>query len=282
MSDIFISYARADSEFALKLAKDLRSAGANLWLDQLDLSAGDRWDIAVEKALKDCACLLVVLSPTSVNSNNVMDEVSFALENHKKVVPVLYRRCDIPFRIQRLQYIDLTAAYNDGFTQLLRALSVEQPSQTTQTSAQTIPAGKATPGVTRIGPGINTKRFISPLVAVLLAAVVVFMIYFWSIPDRSPIRPVSIPDETAANRARWPSHNFPPPNGGLLVFTIMQDGNPACASYDGAQCLWGLTYDQIDFGRLKPLVCGEEHRAKWGVTGYEDPKHWCNLARNLG
>jgi hypothetical protein len=85
----------------------------------------------------------------------------------------------------------------------------------------------------------------------------------------------------AARRARWPSYNFPPPNGGLLVYTIMPDGNPACASYDGGGCLWGLNYDQIDFRRLQPLVCGEEHRARWGVTGYENLKHWCNLARRL-
>ncbi|MGH7874250.1 MAG: TIR domain-containing protein [Candidatus Binatia bacterium] len=85
----------------------------------------------------------------------------------------------------------------------------------------------------------------------------------------------------ATLRARWPSYNFPPPNDGLLVYTIMPDGNPACASYNGAGCLWGLTYDQIDFKRLKPLVCGAEHRARWGATGYEDIRHWCNLARRL-
>jgi exosome complex RNA-binding protein Rrp4 len=88
-------------------------------------------------------------------------------------------------------------------------------------------------------------------------------------------------DRAAAQRARWPSYNFPPPNGGLLVYTIMPDGNPACASYDGGGCLWGQSYDQIDFKRLRPLVCGEEHRARWGVTGYENLKHWCNLARRL-
>ncbi len=85
----------------------------------------------------------------------------------------------------------------------------------------------------------------------------------------------------ATHAARWPSYDFPPPNGGPMVFTIMPDGNPACASYDGANCLWGLSYDQIDFTRLEPLVCGEGHRARWSVTGYEDPKHWCNLARKV-
>jgi hypothetical protein len=85
----------------------------------------------------------------------------------------------------------------------------------------------------------------------------------------------------AAQRARWPYYKFPPPNGGLVVFTIMPDGNPACASYDAASCLWGVAYDQIDFKRLRPVVCGEAHRAKWGVTGYENPKHWCSLAKRV-
>jgi G3E family GTPase len=98
--------------------------------------------------------------------------------------------------------------------------------------------------------------------------------------DREKIR-LAREKAAATLRARWPAYNFPPPNGGLLVYTIMPDGNPACASYDGGGCLWGLTYDQIDFNRLKPLACGEQHRARWGVTGYENLKHWCNLARRL-
>jgi hypothetical protein len=32
---------------------------------------------------------------------------------------------------------------------------------------------------------------------------------------------------------RWQEDTFPSPNGGRLVFTITNDGNPACASYDG-------------------------------------------------
>jgi hypothetical protein len=172
MPRIFFSYARADAEFVLKLANDLRSAGINLWIDQLDIPPGDRWDSAVESALVASPCLLVVLSPASVVSQNVMDEVAFALGSNKKVVPVLHRRCDIPFRIQRLQYIDFTTTYHDGFTQLLKALNVVQPSQTAQATAQTVRPGEATSGVTRIKPGISTKRLIYPLIAGLLAAVI--------------------------------------------------------------------------------------------------------------
>jgi len=76
----------------------------------------------------------------------------------------------------------------------------------------------------------------------------------------------------------WQSRDFPPPNAGLLVFTTV-GGNPACASYNGRDCLLGQNKSQIDYSRVRPLVCGANHRAIYGVTGYEDPKHWCNLAR---
>lgn len=92
-------------------------------------------------------------------------------------------------------------------------------------------------------------------------------------------RAQSRPSTEAASRPRWTTRNFPPPNGGVVSYTIMPGGNPACASYDGSNCLWGVRSEQVDLARLKPLVCGEAHRARWGTTGYDDPKHWCSLAR---
>ena len=62
---IFFSYSRADSPFALTLAKDLREAGADIWIDQLDIPAGSHWDAAVEKALNSSAYVLVILTPSS-------------------------------------------------------------------------------------------------------------------------------------------------------------------------------------------------------------------------
>lgn len=47
----FFSYCRADS--ALKLAEDLKTAGANVWIDQLDIEFGTPWDRAVEDALRN-------------------------------------------------------------------------------------------------------------------------------------------------------------------------------------------------------------------------------------
>jgi hypothetical protein len=123
----FFSYSRQDSEFVLKLAKELRAVGVNLWVDQLDIIAGERWDQTVEKALRACGGMIAVLSPESLASNNVMDEVSFALERGKLILPVLVRTCEIPFRLLRVQRADFTVNYDMGYSQLLRALRIELP-----------------------------------------------------------------------------------------------------------------------------------------------------------
>ena len=88
------------------------------------------------------------------------------------------------------------------------------------------------------------------------------------------------PPAKPAAGAGWKMANFPAPNGGVVAYRIM-GSNPACASYDGRNCLWGMRTSQIDFNRVHPLVCGANHRAHWGVTGYEDRRHWCNLARRV-
>jgi TIR domain len=120
----FLSYAREDAEFVLRLAKDLRGGGAGVWMDQLDIAPGQRWDRAVEDALAKCLEVVVILSPAAVESTNVMDEVSLALEDGKTVLPVLHRQCKIPFRLRRLQYVDLSLNYSAGLDRLLEALGV--------------------------------------------------------------------------------------------------------------------------------------------------------------
>lgn len=124
-SKIFFSYARADAEFTLKLAKSLRSAGANLWIDQLDIPGGADWDDAVEQALKLAQSVLVILSPAAVESTNVMNEVSFALQQGKRVVPVLYKTCEIPLRLHRKQHIDFTAEFDLGLEKLLHDFNIK-------------------------------------------------------------------------------------------------------------------------------------------------------------
>lgn len=120
---VFVSYVRADADFALQLARDMKTAGVVAWIDQIDIPPGDRWDAAVEKALRLSDCVVVVLSCASVESANVLDEVSFALDERKRVVPVMMERCQIPMRLRRLQFIDFSTRREEALARLLAALS---------------------------------------------------------------------------------------------------------------------------------------------------------------
>ncbi|WP_263350298.1 toll/interleukin-1 receptor domain-containing protein [Acidicapsa acidisoli] len=121
----FISYSRDDSEFALRLAWDLKSAGARVWLDQLDIQPGQRWARAVQEAMTDAPLLLVILSPSSVSSINVEDEVAFALEEHKTVIPIFFQDCKVPFRLRPFQHADFRSDYGRGLKSLLASLGVK-------------------------------------------------------------------------------------------------------------------------------------------------------------
>ncbi|MCC6289401.1 MAG: toll/interleukin-1 receptor domain-containing protein [Chitinophagaceae bacterium] len=125
MSDkFFISYSRVDTPFVLKLANDLKNAGANIWLDQLNIPPGAHWDNEIEAALNSATCVLAIISPQSMESKNAMDEISFALEQNKKVIPVLLTNTETSFRLRRLQRIDFTGEYEKGVNQLLKAIQI--------------------------------------------------------------------------------------------------------------------------------------------------------------
>ena len=124
----FFSYARSDAAFVLKVAQQLRRLGRKVWVDQLDIPKGARWDEAVEGALRASPCLMVVLSPASVKSQNVLDEVAFALDEKRPVLPILLQPVVLPFRLKRLQYIDFTGDYDAAFEQMVAALDAVVPS----------------------------------------------------------------------------------------------------------------------------------------------------------
>lgn len=132
----FFSYSRKDTDFVLRLAKELRAAGADLWLDQLDIVGGERWDRAIERALQTCDGMLAVISPDSLASENTMDEVSYALEKGRLVVPLLLRSAEIPFRLRRVQHIDFTKDYEAGFSRLVRAISTPRPASVPEGGAE--------------------------------------------------------------------------------------------------------------------------------------------------
>lgn len=135
----FISYSRRDQEFALRLAKELKSAGYLVWLDQLDIPTGARWDEEVERALHESEIFLVILTRASTASENVKDEIGLALNLRKRILPILLEECAVPMRLSRIQYVDFTKTrFSEGAKKVERLLE-------TLISDQLTPSVKSNP-----------------------------------------------------------------------------------------------------------------------------------------
>jgi len=123
--NLFISYSRVDSEFVLRLVRDLRTLHIELWFDQIDIPPGANWDDEIERALDQAKIMIVVLSESSGQSQNVRNEIGHALDQGKQIVPVLLSKGTVPLRITRLQREDFSGDYQTALAKLTRRLSGE-------------------------------------------------------------------------------------------------------------------------------------------------------------
>jgi hypothetical protein len=129
-TQIFISYSHSDMEFASKLTKDLEQAGYEVWLDRTDIQTGARWDDEIVKGLNASEIFLVILSNKSTASQNVKDEIGYAMDHNKQIVPILLEACEVPFRLRRVQYVDFTALkFEEGMKKVLTILKSFMPNQ---------------------------------------------------------------------------------------------------------------------------------------------------------
>jgi TIR domain-containing protein len=141
MARYFISYSRSDQAFALRFAQDLKTAGVDVWVDQLDIPIGQNWDRSVEAAVHECEGFVIILSPRSAASEHVADEVACALEDHKHIIPILIEKCTIPMRLARLQFIDATSDYDNALARFQLIIGAAPGSAAAIASGPSAPSG---------------------------------------------------------------------------------------------------------------------------------------------
>ncbi len=100
MSDIFISYSSKDREQAEQLTELLASAGLSVWIDQSGIEAASSWSEEIVNALDGCKAFIVMLSPNSIESKNVVREVALAFEKNKKILPLDLEPVSLPASMQ--------------------------------------------------------------------------------------------------------------------------------------------------------------------------------------
>ena len=109
-AEVFVSYSRGDQERVLELATKLRAAGVSLWIDQGAIDAAYLWSEQIVNALESAKALLLIVTPKSVNSDNVAKEVMLVSERKGPILPVHLEPTTIPptlkYQLAGIQHIE--------------------------------------------------------------------------------------------------------------------------------------------------------------------------------
>ncbi len=92
-SSCFISYSTADQEFAEQLHADLQNKGVRCWFAPNDIQGGKKIHEQIDEAIRLHDKLLLILSPSSMNSEWVKTEIAKARkrelrENRRMLFPL--------------------------------------------------------------------------------------------------------------------------------------------------------------------------------------------------
>jgi hypothetical protein len=104
--DVFVSYKRDERERIDPYVKRLIDGGLQVWWDAL-IRPGANWGLSIEKALRESRSVAVFWTPMSVSSDEVYNEADHGMRINA-LFPVLLETCEVPIRMSRIQYLDLT------------------------------------------------------------------------------------------------------------------------------------------------------------------------------
>jgi len=116
---LFMSYRSSEADIALKIARDLRTSGIFVWMDQLEgLTTGVNWVAGLENAIDGASGMIVMLSPDYLTSKFCRRELLRADGLNYNIFPVLIEDIDNrPLELQSIQHIDMRDWQNDEFYQ---------------------------------------------------------------------------------------------------------------------------------------------------------------------
>lgn len=94
MTDVFISYSRRDTDFARQLFDALSASGRESWVDWEGIPYSADWWREICNGIDAAETFVFIISPDSMTSMVCNQEMAYARQNNKRVVPVMYRQPD--------------------------------------------------------------------------------------------------------------------------------------------------------------------------------------------
>ncbi len=125
---VFLSYASADRERALRIADGLEARGISVWIDRKSIAGGTSWSGEIVEGIKGGTAILALISPSAVASPNVQQELQLAWEHRRPILPLLLTSTTLPSSVEYVlagrQWIEVLDEADDVWLpRVLRALA---------------------------------------------------------------------------------------------------------------------------------------------------------------
>lgn len=127
MATVFISHRGSDLPLATRLAKAIKAAGHEVWLDEWQLAIGDSIVARIDAALSGTTYVVVCYSAAGVMapwmSREWMSSLAQQLNGARiKLLPVRLSGGTPPAILADVKYADLVADWTSGVKQLLHSI----------------------------------------------------------------------------------------------------------------------------------------------------------------
>lgn len=131
---VFISYSRTDEAFARQLIADLGVAGHTCWIDTAAIKGGEEWLASIAEGIMNSYALVVVVTIRALESQWVRDEILWARQNGKPIIPLLLESvANDPRYFPLIGYQKISVvehAYAGALPKLLESLAPLKPAST--------------------------------------------------------------------------------------------------------------------------------------------------------
>jgi hypothetical protein len=124
----FISHSRNEGDFVDRLRADLESHDFNICEDIKDIPGTRKFATALNQALMECGCVILVVSSEALHSDYVKSDLDYARKGAKRVIPVLLEKIDyselrliMPKMLQDIDFSD-DNEYEAGLEKLVQQL----------------------------------------------------------------------------------------------------------------------------------------------------------------
>jgi hypothetical protein len=114
MNHLFLSYSRKDTDVMLRVRDALRAEGLSVWTDENLTPGTSQWNKEIQNAIATGAGIIVLLSPSSNESEWVANEIAYGRSHKLPIFPILIRgeeKDSVPIELIRFQRIDIRTRF---------------------------------------------------------------------------------------------------------------------------------------------------------------------------